>query len=134
MAFVWRLSQAGYNWSDGYDKRIISEDCPMWKVAYQGTFALVTPGGGSTASLTIPHNLGYKPEFRVSSQHLDLNGNFVATYRKHSWSDFMGVGQYARYQSYPDTNNLYITIDTSDLYTLGYTFHGFYQIFYHPIP
>lgn len=133
VSFVWRLSQAGYNWSDGYDRRIISEDCPLWKIALQGSFAIVTTPGSAQTTLTIAHNLGYKPEFRVASQSLDLNGNFLSTYRQHSWSDFMGVGAYARYMSYPDTINLNIVIDTTALYTLGYTFHGFYQIFYHPI-
>jgi len=133
MPFVYRLSQAGYNWNDGFDKRIISEDCPLWKIALSGTFTMVIPVGSESYTLTIPHNLGYKPEHRVYSQRINNNGIFDATYYKWNWNDYVGVQDYIMARAVADTVNLTLTFTTSSLYTAGYTLHGFYQIFYHPI-
>jgi hypothetical protein len=91
------------------------------KISLEGEWTKAVASGGSTYSVTIAHNLGYIPCYRVYSETDPSSGKYFQT------PVYPGLDEYSIY-TYVDDSNLYIEI-YSTLITNNGTLHGKYFIF-----
>ena len=100
-------------------------------ILISGSTTIYCPDATAT-TLTLTHNLGYKPMFDFYVQYYDpSSGVKQTTYKKTTISDGL-AGGFNLYTAYVDNTNLYLYVDVyiADLQALSYK----YYIYYDPIP
>lgn len=120
-----KVSSTGIDVKTATDlQKILSSEFNQFKIYLQDNFSITVPGGGSgEGSITIPHNLGYVPAFKVYVESAPDSGKkFLSPHY-----DYSGIQTNAK----ADTNNLYIDVFYPIVGPPAYdtTFDGYYFIF-----
>lgn len=130
-----RFAKPGYDVDDGDQHLVYNSKYPLLLIADQGAGSLSFSNGvDSSKSISIPHNLGYKPMYYVFCQSFGIDLDTLDTgYKKMSFSEEYSLDRLGIYYASADEDVIDIGITLNSPAAANITIGYFYVCYYNPI-